>query len=92
MKKTLTVLFTLFSSLLARAQYTQDSAWIRDNFIKKEIYIPMRDGVKLFTSVYIPKDATEAHPILLNRTPYSCSPYGEKNWRPFWFKIGRAHV
>jgi putative CocE/NonD family hydrolase len=92
MKKMLTILFTLFSSLVALSQYTQDSAWIKDNFIKKELYIPMRDGVKLFTSVYIPKDATEAHPILLNRTPYSCAPYGEKNWRPFWFSHWKYYM
>jgi predicted acyl esterase len=36
----------------------------------------MRDGVKLFTAVYTPKDMSEKHPILMNRTPYSCAPYG----------------
>ena len=59
---------------------SQDSAWIRDNYTKKEVYIPMRDGVKLFTSVYLPKDATEKHPILMTRTPYSCAPYGETSY------------
>ncbi len=44
----------------------------------------MRDGIKLFTASYMPKDTTEKHPILMNRTPYSCAPYGENNWRPFW--------
>ena len=41
--------------------------------------IPMRDGVKLFTSIYIPKDisAQKTYPVLLNRTPYSVAPYGE---------------
>ncbi|MBN8852632.1 MAG: X-Pro dipeptidyl-peptidase [Sphingobacteriales bacterium 50-39] len=62
---------------------SQDSAWIRDNYYKMERYIPMRDGVKLFTSFYIPKDTTERHPILLQRTPYSCAPYGEEKWRNF---------
>lgn len=62
-------------------QTAQDSAWVRENYTKKELYIPMRDGVKLFTSIYIPKDATEKHPILLTRTPYSCAPYGESNYR-----------
>jgi putative CocE/NonD family hydrolase len=46
--------------------------------------IPMRDGIKLFTAIYMPKDKSEKHPILMNRTPYSCSPYGENNWRSFW--------
>ena len=55
-----------------------------ENYTKKEIYIPMRDGVKLFTSVYSPKDMSEKHPILMNRTPYSCAPYGEAIGRSFW--------
>jgi uncharacterized protein len=74
----------LFSFFLSNAQTDQDSAWIKDNYTKKEIYIPMRDGTKLFTSIYAPKDKSEKHPILMNRTPYSCSPYGENNWRAFW--------
>ncbi|MFM7838789.1 MAG: CocE/NonD family hydrolase, partial [Chitinophagaceae bacterium] len=75
-----------------QAQYTQDSAWIRDNYVKKEYYIPMRDGVKLFTAVYFPKDITEAHPILMSRTPYSCAPYGEENWRPFWYNHWKYYL
>jgi uncharacterized protein len=71
------LLFPLF--MLAQSN-SQDSAWIRDNYTKKEVYIPMRDGVKLFTSIYLPKDETEKHPILMTRTPYSCSPYGEANF------------
>ena len=65
-------------------QHQQDSAWIKDNYYKIERYIPMRDGVKLFTSIYIPKDTTEKHPILMKRTPYSCAPYGEDNWQAYW--------
>ena len=61
-----------------------DSSWIRDNYSKIEQTIPMRDGIKLFTSVYMPKDKSEQHPILLLRTPYSCAPYGANNWLPFW--------
>lgn len=44
----------------------------------------MRDGVKLFVSVYLPKDNSEKHPILMERSPYSCYPYGENNFRAFW--------
>lgn len=62
-----------------------DSVWIVNNYIKKEVTIPMRDGVKLFTSIYIPKDNTEKHPILITRTPYSCAPYGENAFSSgFW--------
>ncbi|MCB9305977.1 MAG: CocE/NonD family hydrolase [Lewinellaceae bacterium] len=55
-----------------------DSAFIRKNFTKREVMIPMRDGRKLFTSIYTPKDNRRRYPILLKRTPYSCAPYGEK--------------
>ncbi len=44
----------------------------------------MRDGVKLFTAIYIPKDSSELHPIIITRTPYSCAPYGEDKF-PFGF-------
>jgi len=77
----------LFSLLFSAACFTgfsqgtsQDSAWIRENYYKIEKYIPMRDGIKLFTSIYIPKDTTERHPILMTRTPYSCAPYGLDKW------------
>ena len=80
--------FILLASLIvvlsAQAQNSQDSSWIRDNYYKIERMVPMRDGVKLFTSIYIPKDTTEKHPILFRRTPYSCAPYGEDKWEGFW--------
>ena len=76
MSRKLLLLPFLFSFIFSIAQTDQDSAWVRENYIKKEITIPMRDGVKLFTAVYTPKDVSEKHPILLNRTPYSCAPYG----------------
>src|SRR5260370_40592161 len=50
---------------------------------KYDYRIPMRDGVKLFTSVYVPKDSSQPYPIMLERTPYSVGPYGIDNYRPF---------
>lgn len=61
-----------------------DSLWFVTNYTKKEVLIPMRDGVKLFTSLYIPKSKSEKHPLLLTRTPYSCAPYGEANFSGMW--------
>jgi len=58
----------------------EDMAWIQDNYAKKELYITMRDGAKLFTSIYYPKDTSRSYPILMWRTPYSCSPYGENEY------------
>ncbi|HLX90301.1 MAG TPA: CocE/NonD family hydrolase [Puia sp.] len=61
-----------------------DEAWIKSHYIKIERYIPMRDNIRLFTSIYIPKDSSEKHPILMTRTPYSCYPYGEDKWSSWW--------
>ena len=77
------LLFFLALPLFASAQ-DADSAWFMQHYQKTERYISMRDGVKLFTSIYVPVDSTEKHPVLLTRTPYSCAPYGENNYRTFW--------
>lgn len=85
-------LFYIFSiivlcqfSLLAQQQLTpqqQELAdYIKANYTKREVSIPMRDGVKLFTAVYEPKDKSEKYPILLNRTPYTVSPYGADKFK-----------
>lgn len=60
----------------------EDSLWVRDNYYKIEKMLPMRDGIKLFTAFYIPKDSSQKHPILFNRTPYTCSPYGTDKFSP----------
>ena len=54
-------------------------AYILEHYSKKEVMIPMRDGVKLFTQIYAPLDTSQKYPIMLRRTPYSIRPYG-KNW------------
>src|SRR5690349_5326794 len=68
-----------------RAQATQPAtapsneitqAYLREHYTKYEYKIAMRDGVKLFTAVYAPKDDAKAYPILLTRTPYGLKPYG----------------
>ena len=55
---------------------SQLESYIRLHYQKQEHMIPMRDGTKLFTAVYSPRDTTKKYPLLLKRTPYSCSPYG----------------
>lgn len=94
MRKLFSTLLLVFflTSVFAQTLNQQDSAWIRDNYIKKEMMIPMRDGIKLFTAVYIPKNSSEQHPILMNRTPYSCAPYGENNFRAFWDNQWRYYM
>lgn len=51
-------------------------ARVRAQYVKREVSIPMRDGAKLFTAIYVPRDSSRAVPILLMRTPYSVAPYG----------------
>ncbi|MEO9806660.1 MAG: CocE/NonD family hydrolase [Reichenbachiella sp.] len=59
----------------------EDSLFVYNNYDKKEVYIPMRDGTKLFTAIYTPKDREEAYPIIMYRTPYSVQPYGEQRFK-----------
>ena len=55
--------------------------YARDNYTKKEVMIEMRDGIKLHTTIYSPKDTSQSYPILMMRTPYSCRPYGEDEFK-----------
>jgi putative CocE/NonD family hydrolase len=50
---------------------------LRERYTKHEHRVPMRDGARLFTTVYVPKDRGRPAPMLLTRTPYSVAPYGE---------------
>ncbi len=67
-------------SISVKAQET-DSAYVRNNYTKIERQIAMRDGIKLFTSIYIPKDQNKKYPFLINRTPYTVAPYGEDKYK-----------
>lgn len=75
------VAFLLASPGAAWAQIDQDSLFIRQHYTKVERRIEMRDGVRLFTSIYMPRDTTRRYPILLQRTPYSVRPYGEDRYK-----------
>jgi len=78
----------LLTSAALSAQPTPDAArklqleYTIAHYTKYDYRIPMRDGVKLFTSVYVPKDSSQPYPIMLERTPYSVAPYGIDNYRP----------
>lgn len=71
------IMIAVIGSLCAQKVLT-DSVYILRNYTKKEVYIAMRDGAKLFTSIYTPKNKTKKYPVLLNRTPYTVAPYGNK--------------
>src|SRR5437879_2864731 len=57
-----------------------NAVWFAEHYTKYEHLIPMRDGVRLFTRVYVPKEDSQAWPILLTRTPYALKPYGAANY------------
>jgi putative CocE/NonD family hydrolase len=67
------------------AHYTKMMKYVQENYNKLQFRIPMRDGVKLFTNVYVPKDAsaTNKYPLMLNRTPYSVGPYEADKYNAF---------
>lgn len=69
-------LLTMVVSAVAQNRAEIDSI-IKAHYTKTEVMIPMRDGVKLYTAIYEPTDNSAKHPILMRRSPYGTSPYGE---------------
>lgn len=69
------LLLFFFSTTVVFSQ-NADSVYMRQTYDKYEYQIPMRDGIKLFTIVYVPKDKTKQYPMLMNRTCYNASNYG----------------
>ena len=59
----------------------QQADYILAHYTKYEYMVPMRDGKKLFTSIYRPKDDSKPYPFMLMRTPYSVAPYGIDKYR-----------
>ena len=74
-----------FFLLIFTFAFAQDETYVKDNYNKTESYITMRDGIKLYTVIYSPKDTSKKYPVLFQRTPYSCRPYGPDQFRS---KIG----
>ncbi len=83
-----------FLLLVSIASFSQniDSLWFKKNYTKKEQYITMRDGIRLFTSIYTPNDSIEKHPILMTRTPYNCAPYGTDKYRKFYDNYHKEYL
>ena len=80
MRKQLIRLLILIASGQGAAALAQPDYDVQEHYNKYEHLIPMRDGVRLFTSVYAPKDTSGTHPFLIQRTPYSVSPYGSDSY------------
>lgn len=81
----LIVLFLIGLPIFAQKDY------ILANYTKYEYRIPVRDGVHLFTSVFVPKDDSQPYPMLLYRTPYAIRPYGADQY-PDSFRVSEKYV
>src|ERR1700730_3586295 len=76
--------FLLFASVGCKHKSHPGNAnaiYVKDNYIKYEYQVPMRDGKKLFTSVYIPKDQTKKYLIIMDSTHYSVAPYENNKYK-----------
>jgi putative CocE/NonD family hydrolase len=81
MKRVIVSFLTLLF-LLQGFSPAQTEAEVKANYTKREQLVPMRDGVKLFTAIYTPRDQSQTYPIMLYRTPYTVSPYGPDQYKP----------
>ena len=86
-KKLICALLMIVAVVAAYAQPVNNDTitreWVKNHYDKREVQITMRDGVKLYTVIYEPKDRTVKHPILMERSCYSSAPYGEEY---FWLE------
>src|ERR1017187_5416545 len=71
----------LMTNLSAQNKPDAPEYEVKEHYTKFEYRIPMRDGVRLLTSVSLPKDSSYAYPFLIDRTPYSVGPYGVDQFR-----------
>lgn len=69
-----------FGGNLCGQEPAQLESYIRLHYTKHEYMVPMRDGIKLMTSVFVPRDSTQTYPMIIKRTPYNVGPYGEDNY------------
>ncbi|MGH2624118.1 MAG: CocE/NonD family hydrolase, partial [Sphingobacterium sp.] len=81
MKKLLAIIFIFQCIGFSVNGQNLEENYVKENYNKTEEYITMRDGIRLFTSIYSPKDTTKDYPILLNRTPYTVAPYGQDTFK-----------
>ena len=76
-----TFILVLTASLFAQSKSDAADYDVKAHYTKYEYRIAMRDGVHLFTSVYVPKDGSQKYPFLIVRTPYGVGPYGVDQYR-----------
>ena len=78
MRKKILSASILFTCILSSAH--GQSSFVKENYTKMDTTITMRDGVKLYTVIYSPKDESQLYPFLMERTPYSSGPYGNDRY------------
>ena len=76
MKQYLFCLFIFYTTV----SFAQNANYVKENYTKIDTTITMRDGIKLYTIIYVPKDSSQRYPILMQRTPYSVWPYLSSNY------------
>ena len=82
-----TLLFSILLFLIScKPDIVVDESWVKENYEKREVMIPMRDGKHLHTTIYQPSESKD-RPILMVRTPYSCAPYGDGFRDELWNKM-----
>ncbi|MGA1976987.1 MAG: CocE/NonD family hydrolase [Bacteroidales bacterium] len=87
--KTITLALLLAIVIMPAAPAQSSGVSARERYRKQEVYITMRDGVRLFTSIYTPKNDSVKHPILLNRTPYDIEPGGPEGFNMSFMMYSR---
>jgi uncharacterized protein len=71
------VCYSPHAAMSQQATATAEKTYVEQHYDKAEHQIAMKDGVKLHTVIYTPKDKSKKYPMLMQRTPYSSGPYGE---------------
>lgn len=79
MKKTFSIPFLFIVAFVFSQEKTAN--YVSENYTKKEVRIKMRDGAELFTAIYSPINTSKKYPIIMQRTPYDCAPYGENKFK-----------
>ncbi|MFK3861302.1 MULTISPECIES: CocE/NonD family hydrolase [Pseudoalteromonas] len=83
------LIFASFIQAEENKQEDKRAEYIRSHYAKYEYQIPMRDGTKLFTAVYVPYDKSSKYPIMMQRTPYRVAPYGVDKYKA---KLGPSEI
>ncbi len=83
MKHIILLIFIILGAISCKEKsiVLEEDVFVKENYAKQEVAIKMRDGVKLHTTIYTPKDTSKVYPILMQRTPYSSKPYGEGKFK-----------